>query len=61
MNKDRIDGTGKEIKGAIKEAAGKVTSNPDTQAEGHAEKIVGKVQNHIGKAEDNVKHELHKH
>ena len=60
MNKDRIDGAGKEVKGAIKEAAGKVTGNRETQAEGTAEKIVGKVQNHIGKAEDAVKHD-HKH
>ena len=60
MNKDRIDGAGKEVKGAIKEAAGKVTGNRETQAEGKAEKIVGKVLNHIGKAEDAVKHD-HKH
>jgi uncharacterized protein YjbJ (UPF0337 family) len=60
MNKDRIDGAGKEVKDAIKEAAGKVTGNRETQAEGKAEKIVGKVQNHIGKAEDAAKHD-HKH
>jgi len=58
MNRDRIDGVGKEVKGAIKEAAGKVTGNLDTQAEGKAAKIVGKVQNHVGKAEDAVKREL---
>ena len=58
MNKDRIDGAGKQVKGSIKEAAGKVTGNLDTQAEGKAERIVGKVQNHVGKAEDAVKHEL---
>jgi uncharacterized protein YjbJ (UPF0337 family) len=58
MNKDRMDGAGKEVKGTFKEAAGKVTGNHETQAEGKAEKIVGKVQNHIGKAEDAVKHDL---
>jgi uncharacterized protein YjbJ (UPF0337 family) len=58
MNKDRIQGADREIKGAIKEAAGKVTGNTETQAEGNAERIVGKVQNHIGKAEDSVKAEL---
>ena len=61
MNKDRIQGANREIKGTIKEAVGKATRNPDTQAEGQAEKIVGKVQNRIGKAEDAVKHELNKH
>jgi uncharacterized protein YjbJ (UPF0337 family) len=60
MNQDKIDGAGKQIKGSIKEAAGKLTGNTETQAEGKAEKIVGKVQSNIGKAEDNVKHELNK-
>ena len=58
MNKDRVDGAGKEVKGAIKEAAGKLTGNHEAEAEGKAEKIVGKVQNHIGKAEDSVKNTL---
>ena len=58
MNKDRVDGAGKEVKGAIKEAAGKVTGNRQIEAEGKAEKIVGKVQNHIGRAEDAVKNTL---
>jgi len=61
MSKDRIDGIGKEIKGSLKEAAGKVTGNPRAQAEGAAEKTVGKIQHEVGKAEDQVKHELHKH
>ena len=58
MNKDRAQGASREIKGTIKEAAGKVAGNPETEAEGKAEKIVGKVQNHIGKAEDAVRHSM---
>jgi uncharacterized protein YjbJ (UPF0337 family) len=61
MNEDRIKGAGHEVMGAVKEAAGKVTGNHKTQVEGKAEKTVGKLQNNIGKAEDGLKHELHKH
>jgi uncharacterized protein YjbJ (UPF0337 family) len=52
MDKDRIEGAGKQVKGAIKDAAGKVTGDRKLQAEGKADKIVGKVQNEVGKAKD---------
>ena len=58
MNKDRIYGAGKEIKGAVKDATGKATGNTRLQADGKAEKLVGKLQNQIGKAEDGLKHSL---
>lgn len=58
MNKDRLQGAGREIKGSVKETVGKVAGDPETEAEGKAEKIVGKVQNRIGKAEDAVKREM---
>ncbi len=50
MNEDRIKGAGHEIKGAVKEAAGKVTGNRETQADGVAEKTVGKLQNKINES-----------
>ena len=45
--------TGKlhEIKGAIRQQVGKITENPDLEADGQAEKIVGKVQTLAGKIE----------
>ena len=55
MDKDRIEGAGKQVKGAIKDAAGKVTGDRKLQAEGKADKIVGKVQNEVGKAKDAVR------
>lgn len=55
MDKDRIDGAGKEIKGAIKDAAGKVTGNVGLQAEGKADKAAGKVQGEVGKAKDETR------
>ncbi|MEO8883506.1 MAG: CsbD family protein [Devosia sp.] len=55
MDKDRIDGAGKQVKGAIKDAAGKVTGDRKLEAEGKADKAVGKVQSEVGKAKDNVR------
>lgn len=55
MDKDRIDGAGKQVKGALKDAAGKVIGDRKMQAEGKAEKVVGKVQSEVGKAKDAVR------
>jgi uncharacterized protein YjbJ (UPF0337 family) len=49
--KDKADGTLHELKGKVKEVAGKLTNNPKLEAEGAGEKIVGKVQRKIGQAE----------
>jgi uncharacterized protein YjbJ (UPF0337 family) len=55
MDKDRMDGAGKQVKGAIKDAAGKVTGDHKLQAEGKADKVAGKVQSEVGKAKDEVR------
>jgi uncharacterized protein YjbJ (UPF0337 family) len=52
MDKDRIAGSAKQMKGAIKEAAGKVTGDAKLQASGKADKIAGKVQNAAGSLKD---------
>ena len=46
--KDKAQGTFHEVKGKVKEKVGRVTNNPDLEAEGQVEKIVGKVQKKIG-------------
>jgi uncharacterized protein YjbJ (UPF0337 family) len=48
--------TGKlhEVKGAIRQQVGKITENPDLEADGQAEKIVGKVQILAGKIEKKI-------
>lgn len=58
MDKDRIEGAARSIKGAIKEAAGKLTGDTKTEAEGRGEKAAGKVQNTIGGAKDSVRDAL---
>ena len=55
MDKDRIRGTGKQVKGSVKEAIGKVAGNKNTETEGAAEKAAGKVQAGVGKAKDAVR------
>ncbi len=55
MDKDRIAGAAHQAKGNIKEAAGKVTGDKKTQAEGAAEKAAGKVQNAAGQAKDAIR------
>lgn len=55
MDKDRVEGVGHQVKGGLKEAAGKVTGDARTEAEGKAEKAGGKVQNAVGGAKDKVR------
>jgi uncharacterized protein YjbJ (UPF0337 family) len=52
MDKDRIEGVAKQVKGSIKEAIGKVTGDTQTQVEGAAEKAAGKAQNTVGGVKD---------
>jgi uncharacterized protein YjbJ (UPF0337 family) len=39
------------VKGKVKETTGKVTNNPNLQAEGNIEKNTGKVQKKVGQIE----------
>ena len=54
VNKDQVSGIAKQVKGSVKDAAGKVTGDRKTQAEGKADKVAGKVQ----KAYDDVKEKI---
>ncbi|SDR63707.1 Uncharacterized conserved protein YjbJ, UPF0337 family [Rhizobiales bacterium GAS113] len=58
MDRDRIEGAGKQVKGFVKEAIGKVTGNKQTEAEGMVEKTVGKIQGKLGKAKDGLRDTL---
>jgi uncharacterized protein YjbJ (UPF0337 family) len=52
MDKDRVAGSAKQAKGAVKEAVGKVTGDAKLQGEGKADKVAGKVQNAVGGVKD---------
>jgi uncharacterized protein YjbJ (UPF0337 family) len=55
MDKDRIAGSAKEAKGAVKEAVGKVFGDAKLTAEGKRDKVAGKVQNAVGGLKDALK------
>jgi uncharacterized protein YjbJ (UPF0337 family) len=55
MDKDRIEGSANQAKGAAKEAIGKVTGDAKLKAEGASDKAKGKVQNAIGGVKDAVR------
>jgi uncharacterized protein YjbJ (UPF0337 family) len=46
--KDEVAGKVREMKGAVKEKVGKLTNDPDLEAQGIAEKVAGKIQHKIG-------------
>jgi len=55
MDKDRVEGSGKQIKGAVKETAGKVTGDEKLKNEGRVDKAEGKVQNTVGGIKDKIR------
>ena len=55
MDKDRIAGSAKEIKGSIQEKIGKATGDAKLEAEGKADKVEGKIQNAVGGPKDALK------
>ena len=55
MDKDRVEGAATNLKGKIKEAAGKVTGDAKLKSEGKADQVAGKVQNAVGGVKDAIR------
>ena len=55
MDKDRVAGSAKQVRGAVKEVVGKVVGDAKLESEGKADKAAGKVQNAIGGVKDAVR------
>ena len=55
MDKDRVVGSAKQIKGTIKELVGKATGDAKLESEGKAGKVEGKIQNAVGGIKDTVR------
>jgi len=55
MDKNRVVGSAKQVKGAVKQAVGKAVGDTKLETEGKADKIKGKVQNAIGGVKDTLK------
>ncbi|HEX7381193.1 MAG TPA: CsbD family protein [Nevskiaceae bacterium] len=58
MDKDRIKGGAREVKGSVKEGFGKVTGDKQTEAVGNIEKNLGKAQKKVGEAKDKAREVL---
>jgi uncharacterized protein YjbJ (UPF0337 family) len=58
MDKDRIAGSAKQVKGAVKQAVGKAVGDVKLESEGKADKIEGKVQSTVGGIKDTVRDAL---
>ena len=59
MDKDRVVGSAKQVKGAVKQTVGKVVGDAKLESEGKADRMIeGKVQNAIGGLKDTVKDAL---
>lgn len=48
MHKDEMKGAGKDLKGSVKETAGRATGDERLEAEGTADRVEGKVQKGVG-------------
>ena len=55
MDKDRIVGSAKQVKGAVKQVVGKAVGDAKLELEGKADQIEGKLQNAIGGIKDTLK------
>ena len=58
MDKNRVVGSAKQVKEAVKQTIGKVVGDAKLESEGKADRIEGKVQSAIGGLKDTVKDAL---
>lgn len=54
MNKDQVKGTIKEAAGKVQQKVGEIVGNPKQEAKGLAKKVEGKVQQKVGDAKEKV-------
>jgi uncharacterized protein YjbJ (UPF0337 family) len=52
MDREHVRGAADKVKGAIKDAAGKMTGDKELQAEGKFDKAKGDIHNAVGDAKD---------
>jgi uncharacterized protein YjbJ (UPF0337 family) len=55
MDKDRIAGSAKQVKGTVEQVVGKALGDAKLQADGDACRVDGKIQNAVGGVKDALK------
>lgn len=54
-NKDEVKGKAEQVKGIVKEKAGRVTGDKDLEADGTVDQVDGKLREGVGAAKRHVK------
>ncbi|MCF8466970.1 MAG: CsbD family protein [Sneathiella sp.] len=55
MDRDRVIGSAKVVKGKLKGAVGKAVGDVKLESEGAAEEVGGRVQNAVGSIKETIK------
>jgi uncharacterized protein YjbJ (UPF0337 family) len=55
MDKDRVEGAAKNVKGKVKTAIGNATGDEKLKNDGRADQVKGKVQNVVGGIKDKLR------
>ncbi len=55
VDENRVQGAWDKVKGTVKEGVGKVTGDEKLEAEGKADKVVGKTESAVGGVKDTVR------
>jgi uncharacterized protein YjbJ (UPF0337 family) len=55
MDRDRAEGSMKNIKGRVKEGVGKAIGDSKLETEGKMDKVEGRIQNSIGGMKDSLR------
>ena len=58
MNEHRIKGNWKELKGKVQEKWGELTDDEVDRIEGRADQLVGAIQKHYGRSQDEAEKEV---
>lgn len=60
MNSDQVKGASKEAAGKVQEKAGALFNSKEQQAKGLAKQVEGKVQKNVGNAKEALKDQIDK-
>ncbi len=60
MNKDQVKGASKEAAGKVQEKAGELFNSKEQQAKGMAKQVEGNVQKNVGDAKEALKDKIDK-
>ena len=55
IDRDRIAGSAKVVKGKVKQAVGKAVGDRKLESRGKVDKIEGKIQNAVGSVKDTLR------